>query len=398
MECRIRFHDKNFEQFDWCKLEDDSESFNGSGTLHSDELKNICADSEKVTIFLPQIDVLLTSEKLPPKANNQQLNAIAFAVEDHLAEDIDDCFFATTTQQIDHSVPVAVINREIMDSCVQLLSHHHLNVRSIIPEGYLCPWSGDDDLLASICPIAEGYLIRYGQHESMYCEQSLAPQMIELLYQQKSSVQKKLEIYADEDLIDIELEGMSVVKKSSVQLLSQTMDPSNCINLKQKEYQSAHQWIELLKHWRIPVVAMVILSLVFFSTNLIDLWKRDKQYDELIQQQNALLQQYLPEYEFSEQPKKQLIQVLADNNPGQEQVGFIDLMHEFSKLKTGFDAVIAQKIVYQQSSLAVNLETKDLNSMESFRAKLEESRFSVQIENVNINPDKTTGRLVMSEQ
>ena len=77
---------------------------------------------------------------------------------------------------------------------------------------------------------------------------------------------------------------------------------------------------------------------------------------------------------------------------------FIDLLHEYSRLKKDFIGIVSNKILYQQSALVVNLQSRDLKTMESFRSKLESSRFPARIENVNINPEKTTGRLVMREQ
>ncbi|MBT4076811.1 MAG: hypothetical protein HOE78_09500, partial [Gammaproteobacteria bacterium] len=83
---------------------------------------------------------------------------------------------------------------------------------------------------------------------------------------------------------------------------------------------------------------------------------------------------------------------------GEGNVGFLDLLHEYSKLKAEFREIKTLKIQYQKSSLVVSLETGDLNLMESFRDRLGKSQFPAQIENVNINPDKTTGRLVMRGQ
>lgn len=398
MECRIRFHDKSFQHFDWCKLEKGSGTVSDSGTSSADELKTICLEAEKIIVFLAQQNILLASPELPSGANKQQLNAIAYAVEEQLAEDIENCFFAVAAQQADHSVPVAVINREIMNDCVELLASHHVNASLILPEGYLCPWSDEDDFLAGICPVPNGYLIRYGQHKALFCHTPILSQLLTLLSQQKSSNQSRLNLYADDIDPEFELEGLSINRLGAINLLSQPVDLQLCVNLKQKEFKSTYQWFELLKHWQWPAVAMILLGLVFFASNLLDLWEKDKTYNALINQQKSLLKEYLPNVATSGQPKKQLIQVLAENSSGPGQAGFVDLLHEYSRLKSGFDSIDTNKILYQQSSLVINLESKNLESLESFRTKLEQSRFAVEIENININPDKTTGRLVMREQ
>jgi len=145
------------------------------------------------------------------------------------------------------------------------------------------------------------------------------------------------------------------------------------------------------------MVAMLLLALVFISSSLLDVWKKQQLADDLLHQQQALITEFLPDVVVDSQPKKQLIKALSNTHGQAGKANFIDYLHEYSSLKAGFSKVITNKIQYQKSRLVVNVEAADLKSLESFRGQLEKSRFKVQIENVNINPDKTTGRLVMSE-
>ena len=73
------------------------------------------------------------------------------------------------------------------------------------------------------------------------------------------------------------------------------------------------------------------------------------------------------------------------------------MLHEFSGLISGFDDIKTSRIQYQQSQLLVNLQSKNLTSLESLRNRLAQSEFDAQIDNVNISPQQTTGRLVLQE-
>ncbi len=398
MQCRILFHHEDEDHFDWCKLDETSGEVIESGVSNFDELTTVCAENTSTLVFIPQQNILLTSPVLPPKANNQQLNAIAFSIEEFMAEDIEDCFFAVLTQQDDHSVPVAVINREEMDGWMQLLSSNHIHARFVLPQIYLCPWSTDDDLLATICPVEEGFLIRTGKHDGFFCRQAILPEMITLLEKNKSSTKSRIVIYGGDVLADFKSTDIVFEQQSAINLLSQPVELLSCINLKQKDYQSSHQWLGVVKKWRWPLTAMALLLVLLAAGTLLDGWKKEQHYMDLINQQKAVINQYLPDLKVGNQPKKQLIKVLADSRGGEGQVGFLDLLHEYSNLKAGLSGIKTQKILYQKSSLVVNLEAGDLNSMESFRSKLEKSSFPAQIDNVSISPDKTTGRLVMRSQ
>ena len=398
MQCRIQFHPDNFERFEWCQLDETNGEVIESGVSNTDELASVCADNAKTLIFIAQQNILLTSPVLPPKANKQQLNAIAFNIEELLAEDIEDCFFAALAQQPDHTVPVAVINREEMDVWMKLLIRNHINARFVLPQIYLCPWTTDEDLLATICPVEGGYLIRTGQHDGVFCQKAILNQIVTLLDKNKSPKQNRVVIYGEQVLADFESSNLVLDHQSSIDLLARTIDISSCINLKQKDYQSSHQWLSLLKSWRWTMVTMILLAVVFSAGMLLDGWKKERLYAGILNQQAAVINQYLPDLTVGDQPKKQLIKELSESRGGEGNVGFLDLLHEYSKLKAEFREIKTLKIQYQKSSLVVSLETGDLNLMESFRDRLGKSQFPAQIENVNINPDKTTGRLVMRGQ
>lgn len=397
MECRILFHDSSFERVDWCKLDPQSGEVVESGVSDSEKLIEICSGSSKVIVYIPQQLVSLFSPKLPPRASKQQINSIAFSVEELLAEDIEDCFFAVLTQQPDQTVPVAVINQQIMDNLVQILSQQHINARLILPQIYLSPWSDEEDLLATITAVEQGFLIRTARHAGIVCQQNMLNQMLSLLANGNSTTRNRVVIYDENVLTGIEPGKLVVEKQLKLNLLTQKIDDHSVINLKQKDYESSHQWLGVLKQWKWAMVAMLLLTVAYISGTVVDGWQKAKTYSEIISQQQNLLSQYLPQLEITDQPKKQLIKILADSQGNAGQVGFLDLLHEYSRLKTGFSTVNTEKILFQKSRLLVNLETADLNSMESFRVQLEKSEFRVDIENVNISPDKTTGRLVMRD-
>ena len=398
MECRILFHDNLFNRFDWCRLDDAGAESIDSGSAAIDEIKEICAGSQRVSVFVAQQYIHLTSPQLSPKAGKQQLNAIGYSIEEMLAQDVEDSFFAIAAQRADHSVPVAVVKRELMDELSHCLSRGHINARYILPQIYLCPWSDEADLLANLLPVEGGYLIRYGEHRGLFCREPLLKPLITLLLAELPPERRRLEIYGECSLSDDDLDGVTINRQAAVDLLARPLVVQSAINLKQKEYQSTHQWFGLIKHWQWPMVAMLLLGLVFVAASLLDGLRKEQIYNGIIAQQQALIQQYLPDRALQGDPKRQLIVALSDSAGSEGRIGFVDLLYEYSSLKKGFDSVISDRIQYQQSQLLINLETRDLKSLESFRDKLATSRFLAQIENVSINPDKTTGRLVMREK
>jgi len=398
MQCRILFHDRELQRFDWCKLADDEDIDVECASADAEQLASVCAQSTQVIVFLPQKEILLSTPVLPPRANKQQLGAIAYTLEESLAQDVDDCFFAMMPQQADQRVPVAVIERSIMDEVIALLNRHHVNARQILPAACLCPWAEDDALLASVCSTGSELLIRYGQHHALSCQPSVAPQILSQLAKNIEAAGQRVDVYGVDALAgEHPQQGYSVQSLATIKLLAQPLDSVQCINLKQKEYLSSHHWSGLLKRWQWPLVLLLSLLVLWLAGNLVDSWKKQRQLDDLIRQQQQLLAQYLPDIRAGEHPKDQLVKYLSQQRGAQGQQGFIDLLYEFSRLKSDYKQISIEKIVYQKGQLIANLEAANLNAMEGFRLRLSKARFKSEIDNVNINPDKTTGRLVMRE-
>jgi general secretion pathway protein L len=393
---RILFHDSGLQRFDWCKFDSELEQIQ-TGHAEIEQLGRVFPPGTPVTVFIPQQMVLQTSAQMPPRANKQQLNAISYAIEDQLAEDIENCFFAVLPQQENGSVPVAVIDQHKMDEISALLTEYHLQVRLILPQMYLCPWPDDASVIATISPVRHGFIVRTADHEGLYCEASILPQILKLISRQSEQKDKQILCYGDMPE-QLEITGVEIKSQPQLELLAQDVAESGCLNLKQKQYQSSHQWVAILRRWKWPVLALLLMVFIFISDAVIDLWQQRNFLNTLIQQQNALLEKRLPELAGSDNPRRELTKYLADHRGSAQQKGFLDQLHEFVRLKEGISQLKIGKIQFQKSSLIVDLESKDLKSLESLRAKLGQSSFKARIDNVNINPEKTTGRLIMEER
>ena len=157
-ECRILFLDSDLREVEWCLIEPTSLEVVDSGQCEIDGLRNVIPTGTSVTVFVPQQHILMTGAQLPPRAGKQQLGAIGYAVEEHIAGDVDDCFFAIGQQQEDHRVPVAVVELSQTDKLFDSLQRTHLNIRAVLPQLYLCPYSDGDEQVVSVCPDGDGFL------------------------------------------------------------------------------------------------------------------------------------------------------------------------------------------------------------------------------------------------
>ena len=87
----------------------------------------------KVVLLIPDSEVSLAETKIPRKNKKQMLQAIPFALEDTLAEDIDDLHFSAYRENDDANVKVAVINRDRLSFWIDLLKEKDITVHYMLP-------------------------------------------------------------------------------------------------------------------------------------------------------------------------------------------------------------------------------------------------------------------------
>ena len=105
--------------------EDGLESFNN---LFSAEF-----DGQSVLV-VPGEEVLLTTARVPSRQHRQMIQAVPYAVEEQLAADVEDCFFALGGRNDADDITVAVTEHERIRAWVELLGSLNITVSRMISE------------------------------------------------------------------------------------------------------------------------------------------------------------------------------------------------------------------------------------------------------------------------
>ena len=94
--------------------------------------------------------MLLTTANVPSRQKRQIVQAVPYAVEEQLASDVEDCFFALGERNDQGEILISVCGIEQMESWVEFLSHLEVAVTTMVSETSLVETSGavavvDDD-------------------------------------------------------------------------------------------------------------------------------------------------------------------------------------------------------------------------------------------------------------
>jgi len=88
----------------------------------------------KVIVLVPGVEVLTTSVDLPLKSKSRIQAALPFALEEFLAEDVENLHFATGPRESNGRIPVSVVLREKLREWIDVLSQANLVPTSIIAD------------------------------------------------------------------------------------------------------------------------------------------------------------------------------------------------------------------------------------------------------------------------
>jgi general secretion pathway protein L len=387
----IQFTDDELADFRWATFDEttDSAALDWQ-SADADEFSAVASQNPyPVIIIIPQQCVYITEVELPEKAGRQVLSAIEYQVEDQLAQDIESQHFALGDSS-QNPVPIAVVERSIMEHCMALARSYDLRLMQIIPELYLCPWPGDGVALT------EGYagcLLRYGRYRGLKCTAQALPAMLELV--------KRDVDYDTITFYGLESETAPSIDKYTLhqQALSSTQPgfiDGPLIDLQQRDYQLSSAWQGLAKTWKWVALFIGALLVIGGYNKAIALHGLEDELAGIKQQQYNLLKPYLPANTSPDADlKKLLIKRMKQLQASERGQGFLKLLLEFTRARSSFPNVKISRIGYQGDLLSFEISSSQLNDIEALLQTVIKQGVNAKLESLNIKPEQSSGRLVL---
>jgi len=390
----VRFHDSTLDDLSWVADQVDGTSV-AVRWLHGSkqQLAELAKNHSEAVLVIPQQDVYLTSYDIPDKASRRVLSSIEYQIEDQLAQDLELQHFAIGDQS-SNPVTVAVLEKSIMQSCIDLIQQHGLVVTQIVPEISLCPWAGiagDVNLIES----HEGVILRYGDNQGIKCRPQLCETMLDLIADEQDIQVINYYLQQSESY-----QSMKVDKYPGAfnQLTSEHLYSASLkgINLLQREFQKTSAWSKLLHAWKWVLGLLVVLMAVTSYNKAIALQELEDQFSQIKASQYELLKNYLPaDISQNNDLKNELIKLLKQSQSGAEEVNFLELLSQFTQAKGAYSSVIIGKIGYQNKRLSIDITSNQLNQLESLLEAIESTGQTTKLENLNIKPYIISGQFIL---
>lgn len=139
------------------------------------------------TVIIPGNSVLMTSVCLPKMPRTELRRAIPFALEEELAQNIEECFFAIGETNAAGETAVAVMDKSRFESYLSIIQENHWQPEKIIPDYLALPYEENawtvwyhDEWVSVRTGLLSGFCVEKINLEVMQSFFGTPPKMIEI--------------------------------------------------------------------------------------------------------------------------------------------------------------------------------------------------------------------------
>lgn len=353
--------------------------------------------SRKVTVLVPGTDVLLKKLNVPAKSKNALRLAAPYMLEDDIAQDVEQLFFAYAdikTSSGEENCFIATVAQEQMNTWQNWLSKAQIKHDVLVPEVLALPYV--EERWQAI-QLSNQIILRQGKWQGTTIDNDLWES-----YSQSWSSPEDINIDAYSSLPTTNM-AVSIEAKPEelpLALMAQNLD-SQPFNMLQGEYKAKVERSPLVRTWAWAAgfagVAL-LLNVIIKSFTLLNL---EQQTNEVEQE---IIVQYKEAFPQTKRVrvstiKSQLKRKLAEIGSGESDAHFLSLL---TKTQTAFARVPSLKpeslkFDGRRNELRLQATAAGYQQFEQFKELLEKSQLAVTQGAQNNQGDSVSGSFSITE-
>ncbi|HED33518.1 MAG TPA: hypothetical protein ENJ08_04760 [Gammaproteobacteria bacterium] len=400
-----------------------------------EELESL-ARGKKVSILIDAHFTTLESVSVPSKNRAKQLLAVPFAMEDLLAEDIDDTHFALgksasgksdaaksagatsldaadetdiapeinlSAKPVGNTVPVIAIKRSLLQDTLKLFGRHQIYPELITADSTALPGEPSQ---WSVLLDEDSALIKTDYLQAHSCDRENLPIILQALLDQHEQKPGTIAYYykADDaeaetmlDALEIELQAKPY-QTHALEIFLQHLNDSPPLNLLQGEFATRSKgggivWLEPWKAAASVAALWMVLHLAYAS--VISTQLEDKNA-ELTKQIEREFKRAIPDARKMVNMQKRVsrrLNELKSASSGSKTDGFLEILSKVSPILKNNDKLNIKAAIFRNNYIDVDLTAKTLQDIEQIKDRLAEVSGIKTVLSTSVEKGKVKGRL-----
>ncbi len=378
------------------------------GQLYESTLEKLPSYKGALVVLIPSVQVQLFSAKLPSKQRQRVLQAVPYALEDRLAEDVEDLHFALGGNEQGQQ-RVAVIRHTDMQALQRRLQAAGLQASWIVPDIFAVPYPEKGWGLLYLGNLA---LLRTGAQSGFALETATLKHLLPMLLDEQNQARPKhIQVFISphlknsEHLSSVDVMGVDLQEKlleqSSFHLFAETLQNADRqyppINLRQGVYLHTQQWGQWWKAWRLSAILLGFWLATQMLLQIQQVHQLREEHEAVKTQIHTLYRTSFPATRKIINPRLQMQQQLDKlreaAGSGQIDTGVLYLLRHISAPLQNTPNLLLQRLDYRQHYMDVNLELGSLQSLETLKQGLLKQALAVEIRSASSRNNKVEAQI-----
>lgn len=388
------------ETVTWTKFDQSGECLVASEQADIDDLDIDLQD--QVILFAPSDALLITSANLPAKLSKSQLKqALPFALEESLSQNIEDCHFAVAERHQD-KCPVCIVDKSQMQHWYQLANRLPVAPLGLFPDCLALP---HEEGVWQIYLEQQSALLRSNRFSGFACSEALLPSLLAIKLKEYTGFSpQKIKVHSDQAHINAELiairPDIEWEQNNHIDLLTvfaSSFNANDAINLLQHEYQIKRKHVSVDYLWAISAIAFASMLLIILLGNVIEYQIYQSQQKTLNQQVEEIYRQIYPDAKAVISPRLRIEQELKQLGKGDQQRVFLSLLASIGQAIPDRKAVTIASANYQNQQMTIQLKLTNFQQLEDIIKRLEQQNLRVNRDNAQSEGNQVAARLTIGK-
>lgn len=364
----------------WVTL-DESHTVHTEGRLEelTPELRSL-----HTSVIVPARDVLLTQATLPKLSRHRLSQALPFALEEQVVDELSDLHFAIGDYSTEGNYPVAIVSHDKMRQWLSALDALHISPSVIVPETFAIPVTehGWTLLLTD-----ETGVVREDETSGFAFDLPNLHTVLALRLQEIKTKPTMLTIHhVGESPYILELSDITITEtnhpiKKYVRNLAMWLKEPPPINLLQSTYPPKRHHPHIKKVWLATVGLAAGLVIFAFLSNVISFFILEMQVHHLNKDIQRIYQHHFPQATSTVAPKQRMAEKLHSLEKESGQNPFLIWLAYLAKAMQQAKDIHLQHLDFHQNQMTLDLSAPSFDRLDAFLQALSAQGLNVKQHN-----------------
>ncbi len=387
----------------WIKLDEDGVPITRGAEARLEQVSSVTQNAH-VVVLLPLEQMLLTNVNTRARKQKHLQKAVPYALEDELADDVENLHFSLGQRYGENDFPVAVIDKNILDMVLDELSNVGIYPDLLTADVFGLPFrEGTWTILIE----NERALVRTEKYQGFTIDLHNLQQMLTSSLRQAEVTPAELNVYCCDD-------QQTGVKKLNLPistnelddcppgLFADGIDEDECINLLQSSYKKKDKRHQQVGPWKVAAMLFGIWIALSFISVFLDHGRLSKQEKNLDAQIVQIMKQTFPDMQNvsadSARTKMEArLKNFMDMTSAGSQASFMELLAMSGESMQQAGKVDINAMNYREGKLNMNVRSADVQILDKVKQNLKSRNYSTDIQSANTQGNTVEAKLIIAK-